>query len=321
MNPREELLSSRRLGPSGAALLYRTIWSVAVGHRFPPPAGSTVWDESAVTETAHDFLQDERGSRRLLDVALRSVDEPSFARLLDAAVLNFLRDIARSTDLGKLIVRVKEILRSEDCFESVPGSPERWTLAGSAAAPGTAVSGADLASAIAGIPVVVPRWSSARRDAPLADRPSFVLLMKELLAVAGGSLTAVDIAHALTSRLDHRRTPLATSLDVMERLAEPATTDLDPAVRTVAGIHAAAIFDSLSDRERLLVPNLDRNVRELASLIDTGKTQAAHIRRRLVDRLRRELADDDADHVAGALCDLCNAWTERRTGYRGCDVL
>lgn len=320
MNPREELLSRSRLGPSGATLLYRTIWSVAIGHRFPPPAGSTGWDRAAVTETAHDFLQDERGSRRLLDVALRSVDEESFARLLDAAVLNFLRDIARGTDFGKLILRVKEILRSEACFEAVPGSPERWTLAGGATAPGTAASAADLSSAIAGIPVVVPRWSSERRDAPLADRPSFVLLVTELLAVAGGSLTAVDLAHTLTSRLDHRRMPLATSLDVMERLAEPAT-DLDPAVRTAAGIHAVAIFDSLSDRERLLVPNLDRNVRELASLIGTGKTQAAHVRHRLLDRLRHELGDDDADHVAGALCDLCNAWAERRTGSQGCDVL
>ena len=130
MTPREELLSTRQLGQTGAELLYKTVWLVAIGNRFPPPEGSASWNETAVTETAHDFVKDERGHKRLLDIAIRSVDERSFERLLEAAVLNFLRDVARGTDLGKLIVRVKEILRDEKDFEVVPGPPERWTLTG-----------------------------------------------------------------------------------------------------------------------------------------------------------------------------------------------
>lgn len=314
MTPREELLSTRRLGQAGAGLLYKTVWLVAVGNGFPPPEGSASWNETAVTETTHDFLKDERGHKRLLDIAVRSVDEPSFERLLEASVLNFLRDIARGTDLGKLIVRVKEILRDEKDFEAAPGPPERWTLTAGPTTP-SAASPDDLASATAGVDVVVPKWTSERRDAPLADRLSFVRLMTSVLTAAAGSLTAVDIAHALTARLDHRRTALATSLDIRETVAEPGRTSSDPATRTVAHLHAADIFNSLSDRERIIVTTLDKNVRDLARLIDTGKTQAALIRQRLVDRLRDELADDDhPDSTATILCELCDDWIAYRTG-------
>jgi len=297
----------------GAELLYKTVWLVAVGNGFPPPAGSTSWNETAVTETAHDFVKDKRGPKRLLDIAVRSVDEQSFERLLEAAVQNFLRDVARATDLGKLIVRVKEILRDEDDFKPVTGHPERWTLVDGPIAPSAA--GPDhLAAAIAGVKVVVPKWTSQRRDAPLADRPSFIRLITTVLTAAAGSLTAVDIAHALTARLDHRRTPLTMSLDIRERISEPGPAGGDPSARTVADLHAADVFNSLSDRERIIVTTLDRNVRDLARLIDTGKTQAALIRQRLVERLRDELADDDdPDSTASILCDLCDDWIGRRT--------
>jgi hypothetical protein len=317
VTPREELLNTGRLGPAGAELLYKTVWLVAVGHGFPPAEGSASWDETAVTETAHDLMKNERGTKRLLDVAVRSVDERSFERLLEAAVLNFLRDVARGTDLGKLIVRVNEILRDEKDFEVVPGSPERWTLAGGPTAPSAASPG-ELASATARVEVAVPRWTSERRAAPLADRPSFVRLMTSVLTAAAGSLMAVDLAQALTARLDHRRTANTVNLDIQEHVAEPGWIRGDPATRTAAELHAVDLFDSLSDRERIIVTTLDRNVRDLAQLIDTGKTQAALIRQRLIDRLRDELADDDhPDSTATILCELCDDWLEHRTGKVG----
>jgi hypothetical protein len=317
VTPREELITNRRIGSAGAELLYKTVRLVAISHGFPPPEGAASWDVGAVTEAAHDFLQGERGSKRLLDVTLRSTDDASFERLLETAVLNFLRDLARGTDMGKLIVRIKEILRDEDDFEVVPGSPERWTLAGG---PHT-ISGAsasDLASATAGVEVVVPRWTSSRRDAPLADRASFVRLMTSVLSAAAGSLAVADIAHALTARLDHRKTAYTVDLDIQEQVSEPGWLDGDPATHTEAQLRAIEIFDSLSDRERIIVPTLDTNVRDLAGLINAGKTQAAHLRQRLLDRLRTELADDDRpDSTATILCELCERWIERRTGGEG----
>lgn len=313
MTPREELLSTRRLGQAGAELLYKTVWLVAVGRRFPPPEGSTDWNETAVAETAHDFVKDKRGPKRLLDIAVRSVDDRSFERLLEAAVLNFLRDIARATDMGKLIVRVKEILHDEKDFEAVSESAERWTLAGGSTMPSMA-SPRDLASAAAGVEVVVPKWTSERRDAPLADRASFIRLMTNVLFAAGGSLTAVDLAYALAARLDHRKTAYAANLDIREQVSEPASVSRNPATLVVAELHAIDIFDSLSDRERIIVTTLDRNVRDLGLLIDSGKTQAALIRQQLIDRLRDELSDaDNPDSTATILCELCDDWIESRT--------
>ena len=313
MTPREELLSSRRLGQVGAELLYKTVWLVAVGNGFPPPEGSANWDETAVAETAHDFVKDERGPKRLFDIAVRSVDDRSFERLLEAAVLNYLRDMARATDMGKLIVRVKEILRDEKNFETVPRSPERWTLADGPTRRSTASPG-ELAAATAGVEVVVPRWTSERRHAPLADRASFIRLMISVLTTAAGSLTAVDLVHALTARLDHRRTAYATNLDIREQVSEPARTSHNPATLIVAELHAIDIFNSLSDRERIIVTTLEKNVRDLGLLIDSGKTQAALIRQRLIDRLRDELSDaDNPDGIATILCGLCDGWIESRT--------
>jgi hypothetical protein len=314
VTPREELIRTRRLGPDGAGLLYKTVRMIAIGHNFPPPEGSNNWDETAVAEIAHDFMKDERGSKRLLDITIRSVDDRSFGRLLDKAVLNFLRDQARGTDLGKLILRVKEILRDEDDFEAVSGTPERWTLTGGPTTVSTAHPD-DLVAATFGVDVVVPKWTSERRDAPLADRPSFVRLLTSVLTMAAGCLPAVDISHALAARLDHRKTTYTTDLDLREHVSEPGQLSGDPETHTVAQLHALDIFNSLSDRERIILTTLHTNVRDLSRLIDTGKTQASLIRQRLLDQLRDEITDDDhPDSTAAILCKLCDDWIELRTG-------
>ncbi|WP_280395642.1 hypothetical protein [Nocardia brasiliensis] len=227
--------------------------------------------------------------------------------------MNFFRDIARRTDLGKLIIRVKELLRDEPDFEAVSGPTDRWTLVGRSIGAST-VPVTEIESAIAAAVVVVPKWSSERRDAPVADRSSMVRLMHTVLIAAKGSLTATDIAHILATRLDHRRTPLTISLDVREQVAEHAHPGSDPAARTVGDLRAAEIFDTLSDRERIIVTTLDAGVRDLGRMIDTGKTQAGLLRQRLIDRLRTEFIDDDQpDRTATALCRLCEDWVEDRT--------
>jgi hypothetical protein len=317
MSARHELLDNERLGPAGAALLYRTVWLVAVGNRFPPPEGASEWDENAVADTAHDFVDGQRGVRRLLDIAIRSVDDRSFERLLEASVRNFLRDIARRTDFGKVVIRVKEILRDEENFELVPGGGDRWTLAGGRSVPSTAHTDS-LSASINDIPAVPPKWSSMRRAAPLADRPTFVTLITAILRAASGSLTTVDITHVLVTRLDHRRTALSVEMDEREGLSEHSQAAADPAGQAVADLHATDIFDSLSDRERIIVTVLDKNVRDLGRVIGTGKTQAALLRQQLVDRLGSALTDDeDPDATAAALCRKCENWVDNRTEVHG----
>jgi hypothetical protein len=314
VSPRDELLTTGRLGEAGAVQLYKTVRLVALSRRFPPPEGMQTWDDSAFQTVAHDFLQSARGPKRLLDIAIRAVDERSFERLLEAAVNNHLRDTARATDLGKLIVRVKDVLRSASGFVPLPGvGDERWAHVGASAEPSLA-SATELAVATRRVEVVVPRWSSTTRDAPLADRASMVRLIQAVLMAAGGSLTAVDIAHALTSRLDHRRVPLTIELDNAERISEPAAPGADPAASTASAMRAGEIFDNLSDRERIIVATLDLNVRDLGSLVSTGKSQAAHLRQRLLDRLAVDLdGDDDPEGTISALATFCDDWLEQWT--------
>ena len=313
MSARDELLKSGCLGEAGAAMLYNIVGLVGVAHRFPPPEGSTSWDGSAQQSVTHAFLESPRTHKRLLDIALRSVDDRSFERQLEKAVLNALRDEARSTNLGKLIVRVKEVLRSTDDFVSISGAGEDlWIVDGSTNEPSTTPT-RDLAAAIRGEQVVVPRWTSSTRDAPLADRDTFVRLTRLVLVAARGSLTARDIAGVLTTRLDHRRVPLTVQLDNAQGLSEPADPTADPVSRTLSGIRAAEIFDGLSDRERIIVVNLELSVRELAFTIETGKSQAAELRQRLTDRLIAELDDDDQQGTVRALAELCDRWIQQRT--------
>lgn len=314
MTPREELLSTRRLGEAGARLLYETIRLVVRAYHFPPPDNHAHWEEHDIQAAAHEFLQGERGGRRLLDVAIRSVDERSFERHLAASVRNYLRDQARRTELGKLIVRIKSVLRREAEFVEIARSGEAlWTTVNGPSHP-TPASPAELAAATRNVEVVVPRWESKTRDAPLADHDSFVRLIRAVLETAAGSLNAVDIAHALASRFDLRRIPLSLDLDGGSNYSEPVALNGDPASMTVSAMRAAEILDGLSDRERIIVTTLDKSIRDLGDLIGTGKTQAAHLRQRLLDRVAHTLRDDDQpEETVSALMDLCNDWLEHWT--------
>lgn len=318
MSAREELMTTGRLGQAGAELLYATVRAVAIARRFPPPDGHLNWDDASIQSTAHDFLQGSRGAKRLLDIALKSTDERSFGRLLERAVHNHLRDVARATDLGKLIIRTKELLRSVPEFMAVKAPDgERWTLAGGSDRPSEA-SPSDLASAAASVQVVVPRWTSATRDAPLADRDSMIRLITAVLAAADGSVRPVEIAHALTARLDHRRTPLTVELDQAGGHPELHRVDGDPESTTLSVMRATQIFNSLTDRERIIVATLDLNVRDLGRLVSMGKSQAALVRQRLIDRVSDELSDDDEPELtARALAGLCDDWIRDRTGSGG----
>ena len=83
---------------------------------------------TAVIETAHDFLDGERGRRRVADIAIRSVNEGTFERIMESAVVNHLREVSRRTDMGKLVLRVTEVLTEEGGFQRLTGRPSRWTV-------------------------------------------------------------------------------------------------------------------------------------------------------------------------------------------------
>lgn len=317
MGPYEELQSTGRLGYSGVQLLYKVIYTVAMARNFPPPEGHTQWDETAVQEAAHDFLADDRGKKRLADLAVRAVDERSFERLLHKSALNFHRDRSRKTDMGALVRRVAEVLDRSDVFEKTEGQPARWYLVDGPRDP-SAIPPPRLATAASEEPnVTVPRWKSSRRRAPLADFDTFERLCRRVLGVANGSLTAVDLAHAIASRLDPGRVPLTVGLDVLEGLPD-RTADARTETEVLGRIEAAALFEALPDRERILLATWERPVRDLSEVLGLGHSQANILRQRLARRLASELKDDEeAESVVTELRALAGDWIRERTIGRG----
>ena len=319
--PREELARTGRIGRRLAEMLYRTIAVVGVSRRFPPPDGSTNWDDTAVAETAHSLIDGRRGAKRLADALLRSTDEESFARQIEGAAVNFLRDAGRATDRGKVVLRVTEILRVGEEFVEHDGVPPRFGLAGGPTAPSGAGPAALAGAAALEPDVVVPPWTSERRDAPIADRPSITRILLRVLHTAEGTVTAAEAATAVAARIDVRRTPLTVEVGVLERMSEPA----DPATATAVSLEARQLFAALDDRERILIAGFGEPWHDVADRLALKRSQVMLLRQRVVRRLQAELGvavdddgtphggDEDAALTAAAVRDLCVAWAEGRT--------
>ncbi len=312
-----ELCEDGRFGEMGANALYRSVYVTAVAHNFPPPAGSGHWDDAAVAEVAHDFLTGPRGLARMTELALRSDDERSFARLLDTAVLNHLRDVARRTDRGRLIRRLKEVMTDDERFARAPHGQDWWHLAGGSSQ-ASSVPMRDIAPHLVDVAVVIPRWSSEDRNAPVADRQTLIDLLSAALTGAAGALTDSDLAELVSGRVDTRRSPLTVELENLEGVSEPAAVELQPADRVVARSEATAIFDNLGDVARIILTLAERPVREIGLAAGMGKSQAAEQRQRLYDNLRNTLGEsEDALAVLEELTALCVSWTRLRTTDHG----
>lgn len=316
----DEVMQTGKLGQSGAAMLYKMVRAVALSRNMPPPEGHTTWSDAAVQETAHDFIAGAGGMQRFTSIALRSTDDDSFRRQLQAAVLNHLRGIGRRSDLGKLIRRLIEILEGETSFLTTPrGDVTLWRVDGKSDR-GNTVDALTLSRSISQIPVTRPRWDSETRDAPLADKDSYVRLLHTVLTVADGAMAVPDIAEVIGSRVNHRRTPFAVELDTKDD-RDPAGADSvssDPGVLSLDHLHAHDLFAGLSDRERIALAFRDEGVRELGRRLALGHSQAAAVRQRLAERLRADFADDDdSTGTLTILCELCEQWVDRRTQNGG----
>jgi hypothetical protein len=297
----------------GAEALYRAVLVNAVAHNFPPPASSDHWDEVAVADVAHDFLTGPKGLARMTELALRSDDEGSFTRLLDTAVLNHLRDVARRTDRGRLIRRIKEVMTDDERFIRAPQGQDWWHLVGNPSDASTVPLG-DIAPRLIDVEIVVPRWSSEERNAPVADRRTLADLLSAALAGAGGALTDADLAELVSGRIDTRRSPLTVELETLEGVSEPAALEPHPANRVIGRSQAVAIFNNLSDVARIILTVADQPVREIGLALGMGKSQAAALRQQLYADLRNTLEEsEDSLAVLEELSVLCTDWVRSRT--------
>lgn len=310
MTPLEELQADGRLGPEGARLLYRVVRTIVAGHGFPPPGERAVWTGEAVAETAHEFLVDERTPKRLAHLLVHAVDDDSFTRLLHRMVLNFLRDGGRRTEIGRLMLRLRDVLTRSDEFVAEEG--DRWRLEKQPAAPSTVAPSVLVEAATAERNVEVPRWSAqARRRAPAADAASLERLCGRVLEAAAGTVPLDQLARAVAPRLGLVATPLVWApgeRDTVENVAGPQRADA-----VLDSLRATEIFGILNRRERLLLASAGTPVRELRSVIGVGPSQAAELQARLRAILAAELQDDEGyEAVFFHLVDQAKAWARQQ---------
>ena len=314
MTPLDELRADGRLGPEGAGLLYRVVRTVVVGHGFPPPGERPAWNGEAVAEVTHEFLADDRTPKRLAHLLVHAVDDDSFRRILHRMVLNFLRDGGRRTEIGRLMLRLRDVLARSDEFVAEAG--DRWRVEKQPAAASAVAPAALVEAAATERNVDVPRWSAqARRRAPAADAASLERLCRRVLEVAAGTLALDQLAQAIAPRLGLTPMPLAQApddRDPFESIAGPQHADA-----VLDGLRAAEIFTILNRRERLLLASAGTPVRELRSVIGVGPSQAAELQARLRAVLAAELQDDDGyEAVFFHLVDQAKAWARHQSQYQ-----
>lgn len=301
-------LSEREFGGGFLQLLQRTIRAVAVARNFPAPEGRSRWDEEAVAQTAADFLADPSTPRRLSDLTTHCRSEDALRRRLQATVQNFLADGGRRTPVGRLVLRINEVLSNDDRFERRGRS---WAAAGMSEA-AVAVDFDALVAASAPVDIVVPAaWTTGTRQSPDIDAPSVVKLVEALLDAAGGPLSVGVLAQVTARRLGIGGAPLsieATAFDPPERFTSSSDTT---GSRALLDIRAAEVFELLNDHERLALGLPAVPVAKLGPILGLSGSSAALVRKRAVAILRVELEDEeDGQNVADAVLELARAWTE-----------
>jgi len=118
-------LQAGRAGNEFILELQRTIRAVAVSRNFPPPEGLLRWDVDAVWSVASEFMGDAQTPRRLTDLAVHCATGDALRARLQGTVRNFLADLGRRTPIGKLVVRINDVLRNEPDF-TTPTGRRRW---------------------------------------------------------------------------------------------------------------------------------------------------------------------------------------------------
>lgn len=287
-----ELLENSGIGNDGARELYRTVRSVVFAHNFPPPPGYGRWTVDAVIEATHEFLTSPNAGERLAYLALTADSEASFQRLLDTAVANYFRSEGRRTAVGKIVIRLRELLDSEHGFAIVPaGTPGAGNVTLGDAEPDRVWDGDGsglLAAAYAVDDVTVVRWrADSRREPPLSDAGSLRAVSAAVLAAARGSMRFGDLAAVVGRRFGLGPTALVTPTDELDLVADSGTGDIAAAGSDDIASAAAELLAGLPPRERLVLAWLGEPLRVIADRTGLARSTAGWV----ATRLRADLAD------------------------------
>lgn len=275
--------------------------------RFPaltPPGG---WQEADREDLVGDFL-DQRIEAVTANLLALATDDGSMGQLLRKSIRNWLVDQARQTAVGAIRRTVEKVLADEDAFERIPpGEPGagRWRLAGSTAVAWPGASDELLAAARTVPNVKIPKWNSATRRPPMADRVSITAVIRAVLTAAEGALEVAQLVAVFVARfpaaLDPATLPLpdAAELDIPDRATptpEAQVIEFDEEID--AATSAASIVAMLSPGEREIVRRID-DVPAIQELLGCGRSQAYHRVRRVKEKLTQLVGEGDDVRAVG----------------------
>jgi hypothetical protein len=301
-------LRSGAIGGDFLALLQRTIRAVATVRNFPAPDGHDRWDADAVASAVGDFLVSTQTPRRLTDLATHCRTNDALKRRLQETVRNHFADIGRRTPVGRLVLRINEVLAAEPAFER---RGRYWSLKGFAGDPPIVDIDALVVATVA-VDVVVPTAWTGDRQGPDADARSIVRLAHAVLTAAGGPLRAADIAQAVARRIGLGGAPLSIEATAFDPPAPSSVSADATGGQALSEIRAREIFlECLNDPERVSIGLPDLPVAKLGKILGVGGSTAALIRKRAVAILRSELRDEEGGQaVAEVVLDIARSWTE-----------
>lgn len=303
-----EELSAGTIGEQTARLVYETVDAVARLHRFPAPEGTDRWDANAVQDVAHDFMsRNDFGTLRQL--AATATNEGSFERLLDKAVHNHLRDLARTTVAGRLSRSITYRLESMSDVRRLTGagSSAIWILDG-ADSEATAATVDDLIAAayeLTGL-AAVRTVAGPQRGTALIDPMSLEAVLRAVLVAAGGPVESSALLEVVTARfpmlIGDNDMPLDDATDLPDHKSG-GVLESGPVVDQV--------WSQLDRVERLVLPAVDGSatVRDLAAELGVSKSSVQRAVARAKVVLATALLDaDDASEVVRELLLRSGEW-------------
>lgn len=276
------------------ALFIRLTGLVVRTGPFPLPRGYNHWSDAAVAEVAgRVFAAKKKGlALRILEQA---TSQGSLERIILATVERALIDEAKSTETGKLRLRLLRVLAEDDRFRHLDVPEDCWTLAGGSEAlwQGDLDDLLDAALAVRGY--TITSWNTAG--------PTAAPVKTALREVSHGVLTYAERAvrdQELAIVLRERFVLIAplklTSSEMLTEESEPLSElTTGPEAEAIRGTVVDTVWEVLDDTERAALAYVGQGAppAEWARTVSLRPAEAELVEQRLLEKLRLAVTQDE----------------------------
>ncbi|MFD8600770.1 hypothetical protein ACFV1S_01565 [Streptomyces globisporus] len=302
MGAYSELTREGTLGRDGAELLYRTTWAVVRARHYPDPSGRGFWLRDEIQELAHDIIVHKHGGAPFAAYLIAHCnDDLSIARVMQAMVRHELADRARRTEKGRLMLRLREVLRA-DRFAKVAGGRERYTVVDrSSSANESHLSSFETqermrqaAHLVTNVKLI--RWNpEASRRSPIAEKESIERVLQAALSSVEFPIELAELADVVADRFGIIPTPHVMSWD-----SEDALEAVDASAVEVGTYRPEAllIWSQLEPEERLILPLLGESVRVAAEALGWRRTKTHSVMQRTAALLAKALDIENLEAIS-----------------------